>query len=72
MFKVILDLDQPSQKIKVLFVMLVSENKQIILKEAFKAIGTCIKAINIRINAISDGFLLSESLFLEVNLFREV
>ena len=52
--------------------MLASENKQTILNEAFKEIGTCSKAINIRRIEINDGFEFNESLFLKVNLFREV
>ena len=49
-----------------------SDNKQIILNEDFKEIGTCIKAITIRRIAINEGLVFSESLFFEVNLFREV
>jgi len=49
-----------------------SENKQTRLNDAFKEIGTCIKAITIRRIAIKDGLVFNESLFLEVNLFREV
>ena len=67
----ILGLYQSLQKSKVLLVLLASENKQTILNEAFKEIGTCSKAINIRSIDINDGFEFNESLFLEVNLFRE-
>ena len=52
--------------------MLASENKHTRLNDDFKAMGTCIKAITIRRIAINDGFVLNESLFFEVNLFREV
>ena len=53
--------------------MLASANKQTILNEALKEIGTCSKAINIRRIAINDGLLVfNESPFFEVNLFREV
>ena len=51
-FKVSLDLYQLLQKNKVLFVSLVSENKQIILNDAFKEIGTCRKVIEIKSIAI--------------------
>tara|TARA_B100001250_G_C19169564_1_gene516046 strand:+ start:166 stop:399 length:234 start_codon:yes stop_codon:yes gene_type:complete len=67
-----LDLYQSLQKNKVLFVLLVSESKQTILNEAFKEIGTCIKAINIRRMASNDGSVFNGSLFFEVNLFREL
>ena len=61
------------QKNKVLLVpALVSGNKQTRFNDAFKEIGACIKAITIRRIAINDGLLFKESLFLEVNLFREV
>jgi hypothetical protein len=66
-----LDLCQSLQKNKIL-VLLASENKQTILIEALKEIGTCSKAINNRMIAINDGLLFNESLFVEVNLFREV
>ena len=60
------------QKNKLLFVSLVSENKQKILNDAFKEIGTCSKAIKTRRIAIKDGLVVNESLFLLVNLFKEV
>ena len=63
---------QSLQKNKTLFVLLDSENKQTILNEAFNEIGTCNKAINIRIRAINDGLVCDEFFFLEVNLFRGV
>ena len=52
--------------------MLVSENKQTILNDAFKEIGTCREAIKIRRIVIKVGFLFDKSFFFEVNLFREV
>ena len=52
--------------------MLASDNKQTILNEAFKEIGTCSKAINIRRIDIKDGFAFDEFLVFEVNLLREV
>ncbi|WP_187152528.1 hypothetical protein [Prochlorococcus marinus] len=52
--------------------MLGSENKQMMLKEAFIEVGTCSKAIDISRIANKDGFVLNEFLFFEVNLFREV
>ena len=67
----ILFLYQSLQKNKVLLVLLASENKQTILNEAFKEMGTCSKAINIRNIDINDGFELNESLLLEVNLLSE-
>jgi hypothetical protein len=48
-----------------------SDNKQTILNDDFKEIGICIKAITIRRIAMKDGLVLRESLFFEVNLFRE-
>jgi len=69
---VILGLYQSLQKNKVLLLLLASENKQTILNEAFKEIGTCSKAINIRRIDIKDDFAFDESLFFEVNLLREV
>ena len=60
------------QKNKVLVVSLVSENKQKILNDAFKEIGTCIKAIKTRRIVIKDFLIVNESLFFWVNLFREV
>ena len=68
----ILDLYQSLQKEKPLLVVLASENKHAILNDDFKDIGTCIKAINIKRIEIKDGLALNESLFFEVNLFREV
>ena len=68
----ILGLYQSLQKIKVLFVVLASENKQTIVNEAFNEIGTCSKAMHIRRIDINDRFEFDESLFFEVNLFREV
>ena len=68
----LLDLYQSLQKNKVCLVMLVSENKQKILNDAFKEIGTCRKAIKTRSIAIKDGLVVDESLFFLVNLFREV
>ena len=68
----IFDLYQSLQKNKAFSVVLGSENRQTILNEAFKEIGTCNNAINIRKTAINDGFVFNESLFFEVNLFREV
>tara|TARA_Y100001968_G_scaffold156069_1_gene142577 strand:+ start:478 stop:687 length:210 start_codon:yes stop_codon:yes gene_type:complete len=67
-----LDLNQSLQKNKGLLVLLVSENKQRKLNEAFNEIGTCNKAITIRRIAMKEGLLFNESLFLEENLFREV
>ena len=49
-----------------------SESKETILNEAFKEIGTCSKAIRIRKTPIDGGLLFNESLFFDVNLFREV
>tara|TARA_B100001250_G_scaffold272108_1_gene234965 strand:+ start:295 stop:546 length:252 start_codon:yes stop_codon:yes gene_type:complete len=71
-FKVSLDLLQSLQKNKILFVSLVSENKQKILNDAFKEVGTCRKAITTRRIAIKDGLVVNAYLFLRVNLFREV
>ena len=71
-FEVAFYLFQSLQKNKVLFVSLVSENKQKILNDASNEIGTCIKAIKIRMIAIKDGLVVNESLFFWVNLFREV
>ena len=67
-----LGLNQSLQKNKVSVVSLVSENKQIILNDAFNEIGTCRKPIIIRKIAIKDGLVFNESLFFEVNLFRDV
>ena len=67
-----LGLFQLLHKNKVLFTSLVSENKQKILNEAFKEIGTCRKVIKTKRIAIKDGLVVKESLFLWVNLFREV
>jgi hypothetical protein len=53
-------------------VLLASVNKQIKPNEAFKEIGTCSKAINNMSIDIDDGFEFNESLFLKVNLFKEV
>ena len=66
------DLFQSLQKEKVLFVSLISENKQKIFIDAFKKIGTWRKAIKTRSIAIKDGLVVDESLFFLVNLFREV
>ena len=71
-FKASLDLFQSLQKNKVLVVSLISENKQKILNDAFKEIGTCIKAIKNRRIAITVGLVVNESLFFWVNLFKEV
>ena len=60
------------QNNKVLLVVVVSGNKERILNEAFKEIGTCSAAINIRRIANNDGLVFNESLFFEVNLFKEV
>ncbi len=68
----ILGLYQSLQKNKALLLLLASENKQTILNEAFKEIGTCSKAINIRRIDIKDGFAFDEFLVFEVNLLREV
>ena len=59
------------QKNKILVVFPASEIKQTILKEAFKEIGTCRNAIKINRIAIKEGLVFDESLFFEVNLFRE-
>ncbi|WP_269604570.1 hypothetical protein [Prochlorococcus marinus] len=67
-----MDLYQFLQKNKVLFASPVSENKQKILNDACKEIGTCRKAIKTRRIVFKDGLLVNESLFLWVNLFREV
>jgi len=50
-----LDLFQSLHKNKVFVVSLVSENKQKISNDAFKEIGTCIKAIKTKRIAINDG-----------------
>ncbi len=68
----IFDYSQSLQKNKVLLVLPASENKQTRLNDAFKEIGNCIKAIAISSIGINDGLLFNESLFFEVNLFREV
>ena len=70
--KLIVDAYQSLQKNKVLLVLSVSVKIQTRLNDAFKAIGACIKAITIRSIVINDDFVLNESPFLEVNLFREV
>ena len=51
---------------------LLSENTQKILNDACRAIGICRKAITTKRIAIKDGLVVNESLFLWVNLFREV
>ena len=71
-FKVNLDFYQSLQKNKVLFVSLFSENKQTILNDALKEIGTCRKAMKTRRIGMKDGLLVNESFFFFVNLFREV
>ena len=71
-FQVRLDLFQSLHKKQVLFVSLVSENKQKILNDACKEIGICRKAIKARRIAIKDGLLVNESLLFLVNLFRDV
>ena len=74
-FKASLDLFQSLQKNKVLVVSLFSENKQKILNDAFKEIGTCRQTITTRSIATKDGFdvdfIFNDSLFFEVNLFKE-
>ena len=67
-----LELFQSLQKNKVLFGSLVSENKQKILNDDFKEIGTSRKAIKTIRIANKDGLVVDESFFLLVNLFREV
>ena len=68
----ILDLYQSLQKNKVLLALLDSENKQTRLNDAFKEIGTCSKAIKIRIIAKKEFLAQDKSLFFEVNLLRGV
>tara|TARA_Y100001968_G_C18914524_1_gene506870 strand:- start:136 stop:294 length:159 start_codon:yes stop_codon:yes gene_type:complete len=51
--------------------LLASENKQTMLKDAFKEIGTCIKAITIRSEVIDKGLVFEEFLLFKVNLFKE-
>ena len=58
------------QKNKVLFVSLVSENKQKILIDAFREIGTCRKAIKIKSIVIEVGLVFKDPLFFFVNLLR--
>ena len=52
--------------------LLVSENKQIMLNDDFNEIGICNIAINIKRIAIKDCLLFNELLFFEVNLFMKV
>tara|TARA_B100000214_G_C23415738_1_gene378154 strand:- start:43 stop:294 length:252 start_codon:yes stop_codon:yes gene_type:complete len=70
-FKTSLEIFQLLQKNKVLFVSLISENKQKIRNEAFNEIGICRKAMKSRSITIKDGLGVSESLFFWVSLFRE-
>ena len=70
-FKVSLDLYQLLQKNNVLFVSLVSENKQKILNGAFEEIVTCRKAIKTARIAIKYGWVVNDILFF-VNPSREV
>ncbi len=63
---------QSLQNNKVLFVSLVSENKQKTLNDAFSEIGTSRKVINPKRIAIKDGLVVNEYLFFWVNLLREV
>ena len=69
-FQVSLSSYQLLQKNRVLFVSLVSENKQKILKDAFKEIGTCKKTSKTKGIAIKDVLDVNKNLFLLVNLFR--
>ena len=67
-----LGLYQSSQNNEVVHVCLDSENMYKISIEAFKEIGTCRKTIKVSRIKLKEGFLFNESLFFEVNLFREV
>ena len=58
------------QKNKVLFVQLVSENEQKILIDAFRDIGTCMKAIKIKSIVIEVGLVFNDLLLFFVNLLR--
>ena len=50
-------------KNKVLFVSLVLENKQRIINDALRDIGTCIKAIKIKNISIKNGSIVNKSFF---------
>tara|TARA_B100000700_G_scaffold256318_1_gene289502 strand:- start:8299 stop:8466 length:168 start_codon:yes stop_codon:yes gene_type:complete len=52
--------------------LLDSENKERIVKDAFREIGTCSRAINIRSIDTTDGFVFNLALFLIDNRFMEV
>ena len=65
-------MSQLLQKNNVLFALLVSENMQRMLNEAFNEIGTINKAIKIRRLAIKDAWEFDESFFFDENLFKEV
>ena len=67
-----LDLFQSLHKEKILFVLLISENKQKIIIDAFREIRTLRIGSKTRSNAIKDVFLVDISQSFLVNLFMEV
>tara|TARA_Y100001968_G_C18816972_1_gene462838 strand:- start:26 stop:313 length:288 start_codon:yes stop_codon:yes gene_type:complete len=68
--KLSLGLDQLLQENKLVLFSFGSENKQKILNDACREIGTCRKAIKTSKAAIKDDLLVSEPLFFWDNLFR--
>ena len=67
-----MDLFQSLHKEKNLFVLLISENKQKIIIDAFRGIGTGRIGCKTRSNASKDGLVVDESQYFLVNLFMEV